>query len=536
MADRLAHNLTALRRVDPALASAIERSAPSPRLALGAARNGSPTVTVSGSGGPVLLHSSVSPQREAERRARAIGPVATVVLLGLGAGHLARSLLSDRPALSLIVVERDAAALRTLLSLVDLSEAVSAGRVRIAIDPDAVAEALVRVHQPVIAGGLEVERLVPWTDLPQNRDHFVACRRTVVETAAGLEADLAAYRRFGLRWLAHTLANLELLQSGPARRTRAVLGELRRRARAGITVLAAGPSLDAWVAGGAGAGTTLTVAVDTAVRPLARRGVAVDVAVALDPQPWGTLHVAARPTVSLLAADLGVPPAVVRDVRCDALLVTAGGHPLHQLLLARGAPLVQLPSAIGVTEQATRVARALASGEVITVGADHAAWGLCDYARGTYQERYRLARASRTAPIETQAAARVYPRMDMPELRDARLQPILSDDSYRAAARRLAALQAADSTDLFARLPDNAGRFDHRRFLHAHRDALATVRLATGNVATPVVLEKLGPDGLAHLPAVAALMRRHPGWTVGRALAAVQAFVSARIGRYSQTS
>lgn len=531
----LTANLRALKTTRPAVAAAIASAEPSRILRPVTTRDGLRGLSMvideaetdaeqrGGTGEKRssverALHSRYDPRREATRVAASAlpHPVETVVIFGIEAGFLARHVVEHYRSATVIVVERSWGVIRTALEWIDLSSELGGGRLHLAITAADLVQLLDEVHLPLLGDRAATITVPPWVEARGNRQHFRACARALEEKIRIEQADAGTIRRFGRRWLAHTLLNTRRMNN-TRDHTRSHTPAVERleavvRGRP-VTVLAAGPGLDRHLERTIDGGTVDTIfAVDTALPALIQRGIAPAAVVTLDPQSWSTLHFRKTlPRGTILLSDVGAPPQVIRDIPPEQLVWYFGRHPLHQLLYLAGAPLFKLPAPVeSVTEAAVVIARGLGAASVKVHGADGGFPRGKTYARGTYHYTLALRAATRIAPVEHFFAYRTYPGTNQYENSDG---PFFSTPDMSTRARSLENLVESSEAPALG-YPRKDDFFDSNRFWSDHLEQLQVLleKLATRRAAIPPqdpalstneLMKILGPHGIAHLPVIA---------------------------------
>ncbi|MCG8478188.1 MAG: DUF115 domain-containing protein [Spirochaetales bacterium] len=545
-------NLAALALRQPDLAADLAATRAPSHLRAARSTNGLLNVElIIASRRPRLLHSRHDPLREAERIADTLGPAATLVCYGSGAAWLPTMYLSRHRGASALIVENGPEALRTTIEAVDIARELSDGRLYLTCSLEAVETIVASIHHPTLRDRLVQHRLTG-RDADSDAAAFFGRAASCVRAALAATAeDVATMRRFARSWFVHTVANTRTVSwAAQADRIRAVAGRFAGRR---AVVLAAGPTLDDWFdAGVEKRGPIATV--DTAYPAVRGRGIEPEMVVSIDPQGWTCMHLAGGvPRRTTLAADLGVSPLVFASA--DSAIAIAGRHPLHQLLSLRGFPVATLATAARtVTEAALLTARGLGAQDIELVGADGAFPRGATYAKATYHHRFSARHATRMRPQEHFFAERVYPSAEPIQAEPdrgggsgrGRNAPTFSIPAMRKTRERLSELVSS-----YAEIPPLtvAGGTtatvrtvgDVRRFWSEHSDHIgrAIQELSDdGERSTPEILQRVGPDGQAHLPLLAALPRggrealhREPQQRFIAVLETVRAFLFKEINR-----
>lgn len=520
-------NVRALAAHQPHAATRVQTVERSDRLRRITTRDGhAGLVVVERPSGEKQLHSHYAPYRDAQRiiASSVADAPGTVIVLGVGGGFVTRELLSGENTLSIVAVERSWEVMRTILEWIDLHRELATGRLWFAVTPDELRSVLRGVHIPVLDDTIHVVPLTAWTERPENRPHFRSCAETVKNFLREERADTETIRRFGGRWLVHTVHNSRHMSD--TNRYLKTFHRLRSTVRKRrVIVAAAGPSLIPFlVANRSSARRSASktpvpiIAVDTAYPAFREYGIEPSAVVSLDPQSWGALHVRGGfSEQTILVADAGVGPQVACASVRGSLLWFVGTHPLHQLLFAAHAPVLMLPSAPeSVTEAAVLLAGTLAASQIILVGADGGYPRAVTYAAGTYHYAFATRSASRLNPSSNFFSQHVYPHTQSAESSSGdRSHPFFSTAAMENRRCRIDAARNAGKTLSF---PPELRRdtFRPARFWESHLNELQRIieRLAAFGAEKRIpadrLLKMLGPHGVAHLPAIAHLQSRTP--------------------------
>ncbi|MFW5716752.1 MAG: 6-hydroxymethylpterin diphosphokinase MptE-like protein [Spirochaetota bacterium] len=337
-------------------------------------------------GRTIHFHSRYSALREAERLADSAGDARFAVVIGFGMGHHVRALA--RRGVRSLVVEPDAALLRSALERGDFVELIRSGHLALASDdPHSLVHTLGRSYLPALDGDLAVVELPGRVAAEPER--LAGVRSVVRHAVDALKDDLAVQTRFAAVWARNTLLNAARVSSSGLPDWRGLP----------VTVAAAGPSLEGYLAGRAARPTDRLVAVDTALPVLIAHGIRPDLVVSIDCQLTTYHHFLsasfpALPTV----AELSLPPSLLE--RLASPLPVLGNHPLHALLAHHGLPLPHIETSSGNVAQASvELAARLGASRVTLVGADFSYPDGRTYPRGSYIDRYFRSRAGRLGPL-----------------------------------------------------------------------------------------------------------------------------------------
>jgi hypothetical protein len=388
----LLRNLSALSAGDPALAELLAGTPASGAVRFLSARSGKAVPAPLRDGRPRPCHSTVDPEREAERLAALQPASGYTVALGLGGGYHLGPLLAGPALTRLLVVEPDAGLARAVLEQVDLSPALADPRLRLlaGLEPPEVARAVLEEYLPVLHGALRTWPLRAAVE--QDLQYFREVTAGLQETVSRAADDYAVQARLGRRWFANAIANLEA-----AGRSTVRLQPVRR-----AVVTGAGPSLEAQAPRLAGLreGACL-IATDASVPALLGLGLTPDLVVSIDCQLYSYHHFLQRlPAGVPLALDLASPPVLGR--LSAQTLYFAGGHPFSRYVCGHWLPLPPLDTSGGnVAQAAVSLAVSLGAREVHLAGLDFSYPKAKAYSRGTFLYSVAAGVQSRLRPVES---------------------------------------------------------------------------------------------------------------------------------------
>ncbi|MCL2558503.1 MAG: DUF115 domain-containing protein [Treponema sp.] len=351
------------------------------------------------------LHSTVNPQREAERLIGR-GPDGFAVFLGLGGGFAVEAALNISGAAFAIAIEFGAAGLAELFSARDYSGLLRDPRFELLLDPDdeQIESAIARRYLPAIYGGIKVFPLRP--RIAPDPGPFERASNAAMRAIEAVSADYSAQTHFGMRWFSNIIRNaLEArMDTVPA----SFLGASE------IAICAAGPSLDEQAPlilarqKSRGEGGALVICADTALPALLAHGIKPDAAVSIDCQHASCLHFMGSACRDIpLFMDISSPPEL-RGLS-DFPFFFCGGHPLAAYLRMKWASLPAVDTSGGnVTYACLSLAHTLGARNIAIYGADFSYPGGRIYARGSYVFSLFESRQTRLSPLEAQAGAFLF--------------------------------------------------------------------------------------------------------------------------------
>ncbi len=383
-------NLAALSIRQPDLSEEIRAGVSDPRLRYVQARDGTLVPAVEQQGGTSPLHSLYDPVREAEKLGDFERGAGFCVVMGLGAGLHVGSLLNDPGIFVVLVVEKDASVLRSLLSHVPMQRALEDSRVTLLAGRHAIRRSIASLWQPALMGGLKTLPLRPWCDC--ERQFFQEAGQDVQAGVADVRADYGVQAHFGKRWLTNILMNLERAQAASA--------PLPRADQAAVT--AAGPSLDLQMQRlSCGRAHGMLIATDTSLPALSASGIVPDAVLSIDCQNYGYHHfLQGVPRGTVLVLDLASPPVLAR--KNARMAFVAGSHPFVRYLCSewKHFPWIDM-SGGNVAHAAVSLAWTLGASRISLYGADFSYPRGTPYARGTYLFDYFWQDQGRVSPAES---------------------------------------------------------------------------------------------------------------------------------------
>jgi hypothetical protein len=381
-------NLLSLTSTDPRLAAKLGRTAAANvRFAL--SKTQKPVMIPEGG---KALHSLFDPEKEGRRLLETYEQDGFFIFLGFGCAYHILPCLS-RPGISqILILDTDLSLFKTVLGEIDLRALLMDSRVRFLIDPapEELASFMLSNYFPSLAGDIRTVSLRPRVEGEKN--FFLDSMKIIRESLDSLSSDFTAQSRFGKKWFANTLYNLEAAQKSSA-----VLAPGRR-----AIVTGAGPSLeDAIPAIRRERSGSLLIATDTSLPVLLRRDLCPDAVVTIDCQHISYNHfLSGYPAGVPLVLDLASPPVLTKLSSKPDFFTS--GHPFSQYVNAhwRQFPFIDT-SGGNVSHAAVSLADRLGAGKIFLYGADFSFPEGKPYAREAYIYPYFRCRENRTHSIES---------------------------------------------------------------------------------------------------------------------------------------
>jgi hypothetical protein len=376
----------------------------------------------------ILLHSKKDPKIEARRFAESStgGNERFIVLIGFGMGYFVEALLERNPDAFILVIEPDIVILQEAMRLRDLTSTLRSENLLMlpgnSIVPDDVAgnaaaedgkpeDALIeddaaddtatddagacgRVSLDDVIGVNSPAVLAMRPYLELFREKTARIRNEISAYLNRTEINVATLRRFDRLWTRNSFRNASAFFRLPGiERLRDVLGG------SPAVVVCAGPSLDA------DAGTLRSladrlaiIAVDTALKPLMKRGIVPDFVVTVDPQFINCFFTAqlepfpGKPPA--LIADPGVHPATLKGYP-GLVFITSSVFSPGKFIERFSGGKGSVAAGGSVAVAAFDAARILGADPIVMLGLDLSYGSGTTHASGSFIEEYVLTRTGR---------------------------------------------------------------------------------------------------------------------------------------------
>lgn len=358
------------------------------------AKSGMPNLLINN----YAVHSTRDPVHEGQRLAATLAKGNPVLVLGLGLAYAAEAAVENSPERPLVIVERRLPLLRLALETRDLRRLFSAPTVILVLSEktDAVYWALQYLDQN--NAGKTVQYLKNRVIIAQDTQWYAEVERHIQTWASKDAVNQATLKRFGVRWMHNLAQNIAVTRDLPGVR---YLTDVLA-ATVPVLLIAAGPSLDTIAPFlPALAERSVIVAVDTALRFLARIGVEPDFTVVVDPQYWNARHLDRFvPEQSCLITESAVYPSVLRQ-GFKRVFVRSSLFPLGRFVEDRVDAKGTLASGGSVATTAWDFAREIGAQSVWIAGLDLSFPALKTHFKGALFEERALAQSHRLNPAAT---------------------------------------------------------------------------------------------------------------------------------------
>lgn len=362
-----------------------------PELSTEPARSGVDTLRY----GDRYLHSSVDPQREAERIARDLNddPHPDIVLcFGLGLGYQFKAIRDILPGVPIVGIIAHPDELTLLASEWEPDRLMQLGPDRILCSDDLpeIRQLIEEYHamRPRLIGLTGFRSVFP--------DQWRAIDEAIRAWQQREQVNRNTLRRFGKRWVRNTIHNLARYGIQPG------IDDIAETATGlPAVVFGAGPTLDELAPLLAPCAKALIViAVDTALPALERYGIRADLAVIADPQYWNSRHIdRIVPGSTVLIAEPATYPRILR-LWNGPRLVSASLFPLGQYIDQRTGRRKRLGAGGSVATSAWDLARVLGVRDIGLAGVDLGFPRLRTHCEDSYFEHRLIHTADRLHPAE----------------------------------------------------------------------------------------------------------------------------------------
>lgn len=359
-------------------------------------------------------HSRYDPVREAETIVAALPRSCNFFLLvGFGAGYIAKSLLSLRGDVKIFAVEKTDSDIEFLKSNDAVASLLEDSRVTI-VPLDRITDDLQQCYLPAIYGDLQIVYLRSWCQ--ENPKETEDAQNAVKKALSLISADYSVQAHFGAIWQRNIVCNLRDLQKNP------IKAKINFPVEKTAFVVAAGPSLEKNIGMLVKAREKFfVISTDTAYGVLRKKGIAVDAVVSIDAQNISATHFLSARDAScaesynrdedsntLFVFDATSSPSSVRYEKSGKKLLITTGHPLVNFASDFGR-LQKLHAGAGtVTIAAADFAYHAGFNSIVVAGADFAYLGGKSYSRGTYLDALYYSMSDRTNPAETKFDALLF--------------------------------------------------------------------------------------------------------------------------------
>jgi hypothetical protein len=355
------------------------------------------------------LHSTVDPEKEAQRLAAALNEgwaePGFVVFLGLGAAYAATAALSAGTASHVLVIEFDVNGVAELLGSCEYAT-LGDSSFTLLVDPDSdlIQETILDLYNPCLCGGIRVLPLRARVDW--DKEKFAMAGEAVRRTMEKVSADYSVQAHFGIRWFSNIIRNLGIAQSlnqAAPQISGADIGD--------AAICAAGPSLNDQIPilrERRQTHSIFVIAADTCLPALLVGGVKPDAVVSIDCQHISYCHFIGTDCADIpLFLDIASPPLLSGFSR--RLFFFRGGHPLAAYINLKWMPLPPLDTSGGnVTYACLSLAQKLEARRITVYGADFSYPLGNAYARGTYFYPLFERNQNRLSPLEAGVSSFLY--------------------------------------------------------------------------------------------------------------------------------
>lgn len=388
----LNRNLLSLSNTHPELSVRIGRVEASTDLHFLTSKTGLPVAVLHKNEKSVPLHSRIDPEREGDRYPQMYPGQGFFVFLGLGCGYHIRPFLDRSEVNNIVIIEKDIALLKAVMTRVDLRDIILDPKVSLLIDadPETVKEYLLSRYLPALNGNLHSVIL---RSRVNTEERFFTMTAETIRTVLNILADdYTVQSNFGRRWFVNTLSNLE-----PAEKSTTTFKPVST-----VLITAAGPSLEDQMGEiEVRRRDAFLLATDTSLPALLERSIYPDAVISIDCQHITYNHfLGGYPERIPLILDISSPAVMTRFT--ERMFFISTNHPFSQYVSRhfRQFPLIDT-SGGNVSHAAVSLAENLMADEIILYGADFSYPEGKAYARGTYVYRYFNCRVNRYQGLES---------------------------------------------------------------------------------------------------------------------------------------
>jgi hypothetical protein len=357
------------------------------------------TIIVTSGGREVPLHSKVDPEREADLFRDRFDPARYDALIVLGAGlgyHLVplREIINEYSRIILIDI---LSGIETAIDRNPLTSFLLKSPRVLLVEGKSPADAE-RILSDVI--DMDAIRGISVLEHPASLrifgEYYGGIKKSIDKMIAIKAGNKATRQAFGPRYLRNILLNFGMLDT--ARPVRDLFGAFRQFP---AVIAGSGPSLETDLERlGSIQDRVFIVAVDSAAPALQRAGVAPDVIVSIDPQPYVLEHFLNHGAGAIHVLSITSHPSIVKLLNG---FISLNSHPFSQLAFqACGDSIGTIDSSTGtVAGDAVSLCAKCGFSAVGITGIDFSFSDFIIYARGTaYQKRYSVYLQDRLSTVE----------------------------------------------------------------------------------------------------------------------------------------
>jgi len=364
---------------------------------------------VDGGGQAHALHSTVDPEKEAQRLAACLNEgwaePGFVVFLGLGAAYAAAAALSASSASHILVIDFDINGIAELFCSREYA-VLGDPRFTLLVDPDSnlIQKTILDLYNPSLCGGI---RALPLrARVEQDKEKFAMVGEAVQRAIEKVSADYSVQAHFGMRWFSNIIRNIGITQP-----LNTSVPHINTAAISNTAICAAGPSLNEQIPLLQERRKSLfVIAADTSLPALLAGGVKPDAVVSIDCQHISYYHFIGTDSACAdipLFLDIASPPLLSGFSRSPIFF--AGGHPLAAYISQKWMPLPHLDTSGGnVTYACLSLAQQLGACRITVYGADFSYPLGKPYARGTYFYPLFERKQNRLSPLEAGVSSFLY--------------------------------------------------------------------------------------------------------------------------------
>ncbi|HUT66788.1 MAG TPA: 6-hydroxymethylpterin diphosphokinase MptE-like protein, partial [Spirochaetota bacterium] len=352
--------------------------------------------------GAIPLHSRTDPTTEAKRwtAGNTDGEEQVVFLFGFGLGYHIEELLASNEEVLIVVFEPSPTIFSAALRERDLTSVIKSDRVRIILGEES-APFDILVSDPSITrmkflSLRSYQTLFPDASIKRKKEYVSWLNRRQINTAT--------IRRFDRLWTSNTFKNSTYFFS--------LKGiEVMKERFQGIpaVVLCAGPSLEQDIGNLRKlSGTAVIFAVDTALRPIMKRGIVPDFVVSVDPQWVNSFILLSDPQLDkepselpVLVSDPAVYPATLREYR-GLKIITSSVFAPGRVIERFSGPKGTIAAGGSVAVAAYDLARISGADPILLLGLDLSYSTTRTHLSGSFHDLFLRSRAHRLDTAHTQ--------------------------------------------------------------------------------------------------------------------------------------
>ena len=403
----LHHNIKIIKRNNPILYKHLSSRKTSKddkikEISIVNTKRGDPTIEIKLNNSRITLHSKIDPMIEIDRiiSLKLSGAEDIIILIGFGLGYLAEMVIKKNPEARILIFEPSLKILNTALEVRDLSNVLNHKKLKIIVGNTAIDDSTfdyLTFYNPVLL------------HLRSYKTAFPDFTKSIINSYNGYiqknSINIATLKRFDRLWTKNSFKNAVHFFTKPG------IDLLKNvlKGKIGALVVGAGPSIKNQISSIIKIKDRfLTVAVDTALKPLITWGIVPDFVVSVDPQFINSLSL--NPSfyktikddkMPILIVDPAVYQTTIRNYP-GKIMLCSSLFPPGKIIEHYSGIKGKIAAGGSVAVTAFDFARILGADPIVIIGLDLSYKNGQSHAKGSFVDFYRTLAQNRINTYQTQ--------------------------------------------------------------------------------------------------------------------------------------